>query len=106
MTFRSSVRTRRSNPMHACGWPGCQRPVPLELWGCSRHWYTLPAEIRDALWQGYTRGKFSPEWIAANDAALAWIQELPARFAARNVGKDTPVPGQGGDDVDSDATSR
>lgn len=92
--------------IHLCGWPDCRRPVPLEMWGCKRHWYALPKELRDAIWSGYRKGRLSPEWIAANGAALEWINGMPARIAAMNLGRDTPVPGTGGSDVDLDAKDR
>ena len=81
--------------IHLCNWPGCRRPIPLSMWGCNSHWYTLPKEIRDQIWQGWTVGKLSPEWIAANEAAQAWIKDMPARIEAMNLGRDTPVPGTG-----------
>lgn len=91
--------------VHICGWPGCRRPVPLEMWGCKSHWFTLPKEIRDAIWQGYGRnGKLSPEWIAANDKALEWIRGIPER--TKHTHDVTPIPSEGGPNVDSDATRR
>lgn len=83
MTSRSEMKPRYA--IHLCGWPGCRRPIPLSQWGCNVHWYSLPKEIRDAIWQGWKVGKLSPEWIAANEAALAWIKEIPTRIAAANV---------------------
>jgi hypothetical protein len=75
------------------------------MWGCKTHWFTLPKEIRDAIWQGYrTQGKLSPEWIAANDRAIEWIRGIPERANdSRNI---TPLPGEGGLDVDSNAPRR
>lgn len=87
--------------VHLCTWPGCRRPIPLSEWGCKSHWFTLPKEIRDEIWQGYSRGKLSPEWIEANEKALTWIRGIPERIKAMNV-TSPPVPG--GQHVDSDAT--
>jgi len=28
---------------HHCHWPGCIREVPPKMWGCSTHWFRLPA---------------------------------------------------------------
>lgn len=85
---------RRPNQIHLCGWPGCRRPVPLEMWGCKTHWFTLPAELRTELNRGYSRGKLSPAWIAANDKALEWIRDIPERIKAMNV-TSPPAPGTG-----------
>jgi hypothetical protein len=35
---------------HHCHWPGCEVPVPPAMWGCRRHWYMLPADIRRLIW--------------------------------------------------------
>lgn len=102
MTSRSSA----PYSVHRCGWPGCKRPIPLAMWGCNRHWYSLPKEIRDAIWQGWKVGKLSPAWIAADAEAQAWIKDMPARIAAMNLGKDTPVPGTGGSDAATDPPPR
>jgi hypothetical protein len=86
---------RRPNQIHICGWPDCRRPVPLEMWGCKPHWFTLPKEIRDEIWQSYgSRGKLSPEWLAANEKALTWIRGIPER--AKDTHHVTPIPGEGG----------
>jgi hypothetical protein len=91
--MKSPSRNHRSRLVHLCAWPGCRRPVPLDMWGCRTHWFSLPKEIQDAIWQGWKVGKLSPEWITANEQAQAWIKDMPARIAAMNVGKNTPVPG-------------
>ena len=93
---------RRPNQVHLCGWPGCRRPVPLGMWGCRAHWFTLPDAIRDDVLRGWRfgRGRLSPEWIAANDRALEWIKGIPER--AKDSRTDTPVPGTGGSNADSD----
>lgn len=86
---------RTVGKVHICGWPECRRPVPLNEWGCKGHWFALPKEIRDEIWQGYrSAGKLSPEWIAANEKALAWIAGIPERIKAMNV-SSPPVPGEG-----------
>jgi hypothetical protein len=98
--------TSRSN-LHVCNWPGCRRPVPHDMWGCRSHWFTLPQEIRDSIssaWR-FGRGRFSEEWRVANEAALEWVRGIPERIKAMNVGKNTPVPGQGELDVDPDSTA-
>ena len=76
--------------VHLCGWPECRRPVPISMWGCKAHWFSLPQEIRDAIWRGYTRGKLSPEWIEANDRALEWIKGIAER--CKDTREVTPLP--------------
>jgi hypothetical protein len=38
---------------HTCHWPGCKVVVPPKLWGCKTHWYRLPKELRDKIWDAY-----------------------------------------------------
>lgn len=42
---------------HLCHYPGCDKPVPPALWGCHRHWYTLPKVLRDEVWRNYRPGQ-------------------------------------------------
>jgi len=66
---------------HHCHWTGCDKKVPPAMWGCRKHWYMLPAEIRAKVWRAYRPGQEVTkdpsgeyltvarevrEWIAAN----------------------------------------
>lgn len=84
MTYRFSGAAPKANgyAILLCNWPGCRRPIPLAQWGCNTHWYSLPTEIRDQIWQAY--GK-PAAWQEANEAAQAWIKDMPARIAAMNM---------------------
>ena len=42
---------------HTCHWPTCTTPVPPRLWGCREHWFKLPKDIRDAIWNAYEVGQ-------------------------------------------------
>lgn len=45
------------------------------MWGCSRHWYQLPAELRAKLWGAYAdHGIGSDEHNAALDAIDDWLK--------------------------------
>lgn len=50
-------RARQGASQHHCHWPGCTRLVPPAKWGCVRHWFMLPAELRDAIWRAYQPGQ-------------------------------------------------
>lgn len=80
---------------HTCHWPGCEARVPPRLWGCKRHWYTLPKTIRDRIWATYRRGQerdkapsaaYLDAAREARDWALAYEKERLA-----TVGADRPV---------------
>lgn len=63
---------------HECHWPGCGKQVPPAMWGCRKHWYDLPIDIRNAIWKTYRIGQErdgspSREYLAAADAAQRWI---------------------------------
>lgn len=63
---------------HRCHWPGCNRPVPPELWGCRRCWFGLPPPIRTRILRAYRKGQEitktpSREYIEAAKAAQDWI---------------------------------
>lgn len=63
--------------IHRCHWPKCQCQVSPRLWGCRPHWYTLPKEIRDAIWQTYVSGQEmrkdpSEEYLIVAQLAEDW----------------------------------
>lgn len=63
---------------HHCHWPGCGKDVPPAKWGCARHWFMLPKEIRDAIWAAYQPGQEvtktpSREYVRVGRLAQDWI---------------------------------
>lgn len=65
---------------HRCHWPGCERNVPPKLWGCKKHWFMLPKDIRDEIWRTYRPGQEitktpTVEYIAAAHRAEKWALE-------------------------------
>lgn len=67
---------------HGCHWPGCTVDVPPAVWGCRKHWYSLPRGLRDRIWAAYRPGQERDKrpsadylevardvqnWIAANE---------------------------------------
>ena len=65
---------------HTCHWPGCRKQVPPALWGCKKHWYMLPANIRSLIWAAYKPGQEktmtpSVSYIEAAEKAQQWIKE-------------------------------
>lgn len=48
--------------------------MPPKMWGCKRHWFMLPKDIRKEIWATYKPGQEikknpSPAYIAAADRA-------------------------------------
>jgi hypothetical protein len=76
------VRQRRDSPAgtHHCHWPGCGKAVPPAMWGCTKHWYTLPQDLRDRIWRTFQPGQEisktpAAEYVEAARAVQAWIQQ-------------------------------
>lgn len=74
------VKSQCQTRPHHCHWPGCAQQVPPALWGCKRHWYMLPKELRDAIWEAYqpgqeVRGTPSPEYVAVALRVQQWIRD-------------------------------
>ncbi len=69
-----------TGPTHRCPWPACNEHVGAHLWGCRRHWYRLPLEIRNRIYNAYRTGQnmltASAEYHDAVEAADQWILEL------------------------------
>lgn len=89
MTARSSsstaakvayVKSEGQTRQHHCHWPGCTEQVPPAMWGCTKHWYTLPASLRSMVWNAYTpgqekTGRPSDEYLLVADLVQDWIAE-------------------------------
>ncbi len=74
------VKKGRQTRNHHCHWTGCTEQVPPAMWGCRKHWFDLPKDIRDRIWNAYVPGqevRLSPskEYLEAADAAQRWIAE-------------------------------
>ncbi len=71
---------------HHCHWTGCTTKVPPAMWGCRKHWYMLPDDLRARIWKAYRPGqeiskdpstayltvaREARDWIAANHPPAA-----------------------------------
>jgi hypothetical protein len=60
---------------HVCPAPGCPVLVDDEQLACSRHWYSIPKELRDELWRAYWGGgRGTPRHVAAVNACIAYLE--------------------------------
>jgi hypothetical protein len=83
------VRSQGQTRPHTCHWPGCKRQVPPAMWGCKEHWFKLPLNLRNRIWQAYEPGQevdLSPsdEYLAVAKDVEAWIT------ATLKIGTDLP----------------
>lgn len=66
---------------HTCHWDGCGAECPPAMWGCKKHWFTLPKFLRDQVWAAYVPGQeirkdpLSRYLIVASLVQL-WIKEF------------------------------
>lgn len=80
---------------HTCHWPGCNAHVPSAAWGCKRHWFMLPKNLRDAIWQTYRPGQEvtktpSREYLQTAKVVQEWIK----RTHGVSGGAPPPAPSQ------------
>lgn len=59
---------------HECPAPGCERRVPSSQFACRAHWYSLPKDIRDAIWAGYNKMPLGEAHINAMERATAYLE--------------------------------
>lgn len=72
------VKSQSQFRFHECHWPGCSKQVPPALWGCREHWYKLPRELRNKIWNTYQPGQeqklnLSKEYISVAREVQKWI---------------------------------
>ncbi len=88
MSKADYVRNAPNPGGHTCHWPGCTRQVKPAVWGCQKHWYTLPATLRDKVWRAFRPGQEvsktpSAEYIAVAREVEAWISAYEAERKSR-----------------------
>lgn len=74
------VLTAKQTRDHRCHWPGCNQQVVPAKWGCRRHWFMLPEDLRRAIWRTYKIGQEikatpSAEYVAVTKRVQNWIVE-------------------------------
>lgn len=70
----STTQTR----IHECHWPTCKLQMPPAMWGCRFHWYKLPKQLRDKIWNAYVIGQEvegtpSDEYMEVMKEVYTWI---------------------------------
>ena len=73
---------------HTCHWPGCDVEVPPKMWGCKKHWFTLPKILRDAIWRTYRPGQEvdknpSEDYLHEADRVQLWCHGYNAGVRAQ-----------------------
>jgi hypothetical protein len=65
---------------HHCHWPGCDKQVPPAMWGCGKHWFSLPPPLRAKVWRSYVPGQEitmtpSAAYLAVAEEVQQWIHQ-------------------------------
>lgn len=68
----------RAGGSHSCLWGDCSKQVSAHLWGCKKHWFSLPLRLRRQISAAYEPGQsivtMSDDYRAAMAAADAFIK--------------------------------
>lgn len=68
--------------LRECPRAGCTKRISGDLFACSPHWYSLPPEIRDAIWKAwraYQRRQTGPPRSGGRTTALEDLHAAHAR---------------------------
>ncbi len=65
---------------HVCHAINCKIEVPPEMLMCKKHWFMVPKDIRNQIWEHYRSGqcndkKPSREWLMAAKNAIKTVWE-------------------------------
>lgn len=72
------VKAQTQTRNHTCHWPNCKVQVPPAMWGCNKHWFKLPVDLRNKIWKTYVPGQEitltpSAEYLHVVDEVNIWI---------------------------------
>jgi len=51
------VKKQPQTRKHTCHWIGCETQCPPAMWGCKKHWFKLPKQLRAKIWMYYKPGQ-------------------------------------------------
>lgn len=61
--------------IYICHYPGCGLIVPEKMWACRVHWYPLPAELRNLIWDTYDGVDTEEYRVAVAKCVAYWNSE-------------------------------
>lgn len=85
------VKRQRQTRNHHCHWIGCEAQVPPAMWGCKKHWFMLPRNLRNEIWRTYQPGQEvdmtpSAEYLAVAQRVQNWIADYQNRNPPKEGG--------------------
>ncbi len=93
------MKNARQTRDHECHWPDCTEQVKPAVWGCRKHWFMLPKELRDEIWRAYRPGQEGDQ--RPSRAYLDAARKVQAWIAARTTSKAEPASRASTSDVQS-----
>lgn len=75
---------------HTCHATGCDVAVPLEMFMCRRHWFSLPKVLRNRIWATYRPGQCD-DWHITHEYANAAREAVQYIAAKEGVEPDTSI---------------
>lgn len=75
--------------MSRCPHPACNAPKPGNMYACRKHWFSLPQNIRNAIWAAYKgSGALSEPWLKADKQATDfWEAQQETKRLEQKQGK-------------------
>jgi hypothetical protein len=67
---------------HVCHAHDCTTIVPPRMLMCSRHWFSLPAKLRAAVWRHYVPGQEQRKNPSASYMAIQYLAVCHTAFKA------------------------
>ncbi len=61
--------------MRDCPWPGCRTRVPDTYWGCGKHWFKLPEELRGKLRVALALPETDTKRVEVEKEVQDWIKD-------------------------------
>ena len=75
---------------HTCHATNCKTEVPPAMWGCKRHWFMVPKDIRDRIWRSYRTGQCD-DWNPSTEYCMAARDAVEAVASKEGLTPDTRV---------------
>jgi len=83
---KAHVRAAKQTRRHHCHAKGCDKQVKPALFMCARHWYMVPKNLRDQVWEHYSLGQehgsaeVTEEYLQVTEAAIRAVAEKEGRI--------------------------
>ncbi len=76
---------------HGCPAPRCKAKVPRHRLACRKHWFQLPADLRDAIWQAWRAEELGLHALLIARARHLWGASAAVRV--KLIAAGTYMPG-------------